>query len=136
MAFVLECGEKVYLDGQVVTGRKEYIGVKLEAFGKAGHAAFIIKNKASAIVALAHKILSLEALNGRFDGVTVNVGCIGSDIGSNTVPEYAVTDVDVRYSTLAGEDFFKTQLVELARQSKFRALCNGDPLAPADDSAK
>ncbi|MDY0092679.1 MAG: M20 family metallopeptidase [Candidatus Vecturithrix sp.] len=115
MAFVLECGG---LNGQVVTGRKGYIGVKLEAFGKAGHAAFLIKNKASAIVALAYKILSLEALNGQFDGVTVNVGCISGGIGSNTVPEYAVADVDVRYSTMAGEDFFKTQLVELARQTE------------------
>ena len=36
MAFVLECGG---LTGEVVTGRKGRIGVKLEAFGKAGHAA-------------------------------------------------------------------------------------------------
>ncbi|GAK54865.1 peptidase M20 [Candidatus Vecturithrix granuli] len=114
MAFVLECGG---LDGQVVTGRKGYIGVKLEVFGKAGHAAFITENKASAIVALAHKILALEALNGQFDGVTVNVGRISGGIGSNTVPEYAVADVDVRFSTTAGAEFFEKQRSALARQT-------------------
>ena len=114
MAFVLECGG---LDGQVVTGRKGYIGVKLEAFGKAGHAAFITENKASAIVALARKILALEALNGQFDGVTVNVGRINGGIGSNTVPEYAAADVDVRFSTTAGAEFFEEQRSALARQT-------------------
>lgn len=114
MAFVLECGG---LDGQVVTGRKGYIGVKLEAFGKAGHAAFITENKASAIVALARKILALESLNGQFDGVTVNVGRISGGIGSNTVPEYAVADVDIRFSTAAGAEFFEEQRSVLARQT-------------------
>ena len=114
MAFVLECGG---LTGEVVTGRKGRIGVKLEAFGKAGHAAFISENKPSAILALAHKIIALEALNNQYHGLTVNVGQISGGIGSNTVPDYACADVDARFINAAGSDFFKERLATITVES-------------------
>jgi len=54
-AFVLESGG---LAGELVTGRKGRISIKLDIKGKAGHAAYADKNKASAIVELAHKTIA------------------------------------------------------------------------------
>ena len=114
LAFVLECGG---LSGEVVTGRKGRIGVKLEVFGKAGHAAFITENKASAILALAHKIIALEALNGQFQGFTVNVGQIKGGIGANSIAEYARADVDVRFIDASGTDFFKERFATIVAET-------------------
>jgi glutamate carboxypeptidase len=115
MAFVLECGG---LSGEVVTGRKGRLGIRLEVFGKAGHAAFITKNKASAILALAHKIVALEALNGQREGLTVNIGRIEGGIGANSVAEYARAETDVRFITEAEADFFEERMAEIAEDGR------------------
>jgi glutamate carboxypeptidase len=115
MAFVLECGG---LSGEAVTGRKGRLGIRLEVFGKAGHAAFITRNKASAILALAHKIVALEALNGQREGLTVNVGRIEGGIGANSVAEYARAETDVRFITKAEADFFEERLAEITEDGR------------------
>lgn len=114
MAFVLECGG---LSGEVVTGRKGRIGVRLEVFGKAGHAAFASQDKPSAILALAHKIIALEALNRQVEGLTVNVGQIRGGIGANTVAEYASADVDIRIIDASGADFFRERLAAIVEET-------------------
>jgi glutamate carboxypeptidase len=111
MAFVLECGG---LDGQIVTGRKGRVGLKIEVRGQAGHAAFAGNGKASAILELAHKIIELEKLNSCIPGLTVNVGQIHGGIGPNSVAESAWAMVDVRFSSRKGEEFFQTKLDEIA----------------------
>ena len=68
-AFVLECGG---LQGEIVTGRKGNMAITLETFGKAGHAASAVKDKASAILELAHKIVAVEALNDPERKISVN----------------------------------------------------------------
>jgi glutamate carboxypeptidase len=106
-AFVLECGS---LNGGVVTGRKGRIGVHIEVWGRAGHAAFAGSEKESAIVEVAHKVIELEKLNGKSPGLTVNVGTIAGGIGSNTVPECARINVDVRFISREDIDFFEAEL--------------------------
>ncbi|MEA3340587.1 MAG: M20 family metallopeptidase, partial [Chloroflexota bacterium] len=113
MAFVLECGG---LDGQVVTGRKGRIGLKLEICGQAGHAAFAGKDKASAILELAHKTIELEKLNSCIPGLTVNVGRIQGGIGPNSIAESALAMIDVRFSSQKGADFFQAKLDEIVSQ--------------------
>ena len=93
-AFVLECGG---LQGEIVTGRKGNMAIALETFGKAGHAASAVKDKASAILELAHKIVAFEALNDPDRKISVNVGKIEGGIGRNTVPDRALATIDVRY---------------------------------------
>ena len=93
-AFVLECGG---LQGEIVTGRKGNMAITLETFGKAGHAASAVKDKASAILELAHKIIAVEALNDPERKISVNVGKIEGGIGRNTVPDRALATIDVRY---------------------------------------
>ena len=109
MAFVLECGG---LENQIVTGRKGRIGIKLETRGRAGHAAFAGKDKASAILELAHKIIELERLNNPASGMTVNVGRVNGGTGPNSVAESAWALVDVRFSSRKEVKFFNAQLDE------------------------
>jgi glutamate carboxypeptidase len=93
-ALVFECGG---LQGQVVTGRKGKLSYRLQVQGSAGHAAFVAAGtKASAILALAHLVVELEALNDSAQGVSVNVGVIQGGIGPNTVPAQAEALVDTR----------------------------------------
>ena len=56
-AFVLEAGG---LENEIVTGRKGNLTIELHIEGEAGHAAFATKNKPSAILEMAHKIIEFE----------------------------------------------------------------------------
>jgi glutamate carboxypeptidase len=50
----------------------------------------------SAILEAARLVTGLHALNGRWPGVTVNVGVIGGGTRPNVVPELCTLEVDVR----------------------------------------
>lgn len=98
IGLVYECGG---LNGEIVTGRKGKTGYTLKVHGKAGHAAFAGKNKASAIHELALKIPQLEQLNDQKKQLVVNVGVIQGGMGPNTVAEYAEALIDTRFLTVA-----------------------------------
>ncbi len=91
---VFECGG---LKGEIVTGRKGKSGYTLQVHGKAGHAAFAGKNKPSAILEMAHKIIAIEALNAPARQLVVNIGTIEGGIGPNTVPEFCSVSIDTRF---------------------------------------
>ncbi len=93
-ALVTECGGMM---GEVVTGRRGKTGYRLRVSGRAGHAAFAGKKKASAILELAGKIIALEGCNDLAGDVVVNVGRIEGGIGPNTVADHAMALVDSRY---------------------------------------
>jgi len=93
-AFVLEAGG---LENEIVTGRKGNLTIELHIEGKAGHAAFATKDKPSAILEMAHKIIEFESLNDFDKGITINVGKIDGGIGSNTIPEFSNAQVDFRF---------------------------------------
>ena len=50
----------------------------------------------SAILAAADLVSRLHGLNGRWDGVTINVGVIAGGTRPNVVPEHCSLEVDVR----------------------------------------
>ena len=114
-AFVLECGG---LDGEVVTGRKGNLSVKLDVFGKSGHAAFAGKDKASAILELAHKTIDFESLNDHDKGITVNVGTIQGGLGPNTVPEHAIAHIDFRFVEQKDYNFLREKISKIAAAQK------------------
>ncbi len=95
-AFVFECGG---LQGQVVTARKGKHGFELQCKGQAGHVGQAGAGKPSAIVELAHKIISIESLNAYERGITCNVGQVKGGTSPNTVPEEASATVDCRFVT-------------------------------------
>ena len=115
LAFVLECGG---LEGEVVTGRKGNLSLKLNVFGKAGHAAFAGQDKASAILELAYKTIDFESLNDVEKGVTVNVGKVKGGIGPNTVPEHATAHIDFRFVEQKDHNFLKEKISEIAARPK------------------
>ncbi len=117
-AFGFECGG---LQGEVATGRKGKAGYKLIVSGKAGHAAFAGKDKASAILELAHKIIALEKLNDQDRKIVVNVGVIWGGIGPNTVADYAEAEIDCRF--LSGSD--AAEIAEKITRISLQCLISG-----------
>jgi len=93
VALVLESGRE---NGDVVSARKGVSDYTIEIVGRAAHAGVEPERGRSAILEAAHKTIALQALNGRWPGVTVNVGVIRGGTRTNVVPERCVLEVDVR----------------------------------------
>jgi glutamate carboxypeptidase len=93
LALVLEAGRE---NGDIVGARKGNGMFTLEVFGKAAHAGVEPQKGANAVLALAHKIVVLQALNGTYEGLTVNCGVISGGSVPNAVPDYAKAVIDVR----------------------------------------
>lgn len=119
MAFVLEAGGK---KGEIVTGRKGRLELKLSARGQAGHAAKVVKGKKSAILDLAHLIIELEGLNGAYPGVSINIGRTDGGIVPNSVPEDAWASIDVRSPTAEGFSFFRSRLEALMERRRAEGM--------------
>ncbi|MEX1302653.1 MAG: M20 family metallopeptidase [Desulfotignum sp.] len=96
MGFVLEAGGS---GGEIVVARKGNLSVQIDVEGKSGHAAFAGRDKASAILELAHKTIAIEALHRPDQGVCANVGKVSGGIGPNTVAPHARAAVDFRFAT-------------------------------------
>jgi glutamate carboxypeptidase len=69
--------------------------------GRAAHAGIEPEKGRSAVLEAAHKTIALQALNGRWPGVTVNVGVIRGGTRPNVVPEAAELEIDLRGTTRA-----------------------------------
>ena len=83
--------------GNIVTGRKGGVFMRLEVFGKAAHSGGNFSEGTSAIGELAHKIVRLHAITDLDRGTTVNVGLIAGGQSVNTVAPYAESQIDLRY---------------------------------------
>jgi len=90
---VLECARA---NGDIVSSRKGILDAKVMIHGRAAHAGVEPEKGRSAIVAAADLATRLHALNGRWDGVTVNVGVIAGGTRPNVVAEHCSLEVDVR----------------------------------------
>jgi len=93
VCFVLECARE---NGDIVSARKGIIGMRIEISGRAAHAGVEPERGRNAILEAAHKVLALQALNGRWPGVTVNVGVIAGGTRPNVVPDRCAIEIDVR----------------------------------------
>lgn len=100
------------ISGNVVTSRKGSCVTVFEVEGVAAHAGINPAQGASAIGALALKIVALHALNGREDGVTANVGHIEGGMAANVVAPLARAQLDLRYTA----DTDLPRLLETVRQ--------------------
>ncbi|MDQ7858483.1 MAG: M20 family metallopeptidase [Armatimonadota bacterium] len=101
VCLVLEPGRP---DGSIVAARKGVARFVLAVHGKAAHAGVAPQDGASAVVALAHKIVALHALNDHAGGVSVNAIVTRGGTRANVVPDLAEAEIDVRVPTpAAGE---------------------------------
>jgi glutamate carboxypeptidase len=106
---VLECARA---NGDIVSARKGIADYHVVASGRAAHAGVEPEKGRSAILEAAHQVIALNALNGRWPGVTVNVGVIHGGSRPNVVPERAELTVDLRAVTA---DAFATAAAEVER---------------------
>jgi glutamate carboxypeptidase len=92
-ALVLECARA---NGDIVSSRKGILDTRLHVHGRAAHAGVEPEKGRNAILEAARIVTELHALNGRWPGVTVNVGVIGGGTRPNVVPDLCTLEVDVR----------------------------------------
>jgi glutamate carboxypeptidase len=93
VCFVLECARA---NGDIVSARKGTVDLRLAVHGRAAHAGVEPEKGRNAILAAAHQVIELQALNGRWPGVTLNVGVVRGGTRPNVVAEEAVLEVDLR----------------------------------------
>ena len=92
------------VSGNVVTGRKGGGSFHITVEGRAAHAGANHKDGASAIEALARKIVRLHALTDYDAGITTNVGVIKGGNTHNTVAPWAEAELDLRFVTFEQRD--------------------------------
>jgi glutamate carboxypeptidase len=97
-AFVLE-GARA--NGDIVSARKGVTDYTIRVIGRAAHAGVEPEKGANALLQAAHTIIALQELNGRWPGVTVNVGVARGGTRTNVVPAACELQVDLRSPELA-----------------------------------
>jgi glutamate carboxypeptidase len=90
--------------GNVVSGRKGGVFMKMEIAGKAAHSGGNYAEGISAIEELARKITALHAITDLTKGTTVNVGLVSGGQTVNTVAPWAKGEIDLRYVTPADRE--------------------------------
>ncbi|MFG2666606.1 M20 family metallopeptidase [Streptomyces sp. NPDC048387] len=98
-ALALECARE---NGDVVIARKGIADFRVVVTGRAAHAGIEPERGANAALAAAHLVVALQALNGRWDDVTLNVGVVRAGTRANIVCPEAELRVEVRSATTAG----------------------------------
>ncbi|MFE9931901.1 M20 family metallopeptidase [Streptomyces sp. NPDC005533] len=98
-ALALECARE---NGDVVIARKGVADFRVTVTGRAAHAGIEPERGANAALAAGHLIVALQALNGHWDDVTVNVGVVRAGTRANIVCPEAELRVEVRSATAAG----------------------------------
>lgn len=94
--FVLECARA---NGDFVSSRKGIADIRLDLRGRAAHAGVEPEKGRSAILAGAHLVTAIHALNGRWPTVTANVGVFKAGTRPNIVPDEAHLEIDLRART-------------------------------------
>jgi glutamate carboxypeptidase len=112
-ALVLESARP---NGNIVSSRKGSGNFRLHVTGRSAHAGVEPEKGVNAVVELSHRILELQKLDGLAPGVTVNVTVIGGGTASNSIPESAWADVDVRVVDRHGAQLVRKALVDMIAQ--------------------
>ena len=110
-AFVLE-GARA--NGDIVSARKGISDYTIVFHGRAAHAGVEPEKGRNAVLAAAHAIIEIQALNGRWPGVTVNVGVATGGTRTNVVPERCTLHVDIRSPVATALDEVEHEVERLA----------------------
>ena len=109
--FVLECARA---NGDIVSARKGILDTRITVEGRAAHAGVEPEKGRSAILEASRIVRDLHALNGRWPGVTVNVGVIAGGTRPNVVAERCHLEVDMRSASGEGLDAVDAAVREVA----------------------
>jgi glutamate carboxypeptidase len=88
--------ESARANGDIVSARKGITDYRITIHGRAAHAGVEPEKGRNALLEAAHKIIELQAMNGRWPGVTVNVGVARGGTRTNVVPATCELQVDLR----------------------------------------
>jgi glutamate carboxypeptidase len=114
VAFVLESARD---NGDIVSARKGIADMRMTISGRAAHAGVEPEKGRSATLEAAHKTVALHALNGRWEGVTVNVGAIHGGTRPNIVADRCEIHIDVRATSVHGLDEVQAAIRDIAETS-------------------
>ncbi|HWZ39616.1 MAG TPA: M20 family metallopeptidase [Bradyrhizobium sp.] len=103
--------------GKIVTGRKGVGRFEVFIKGAPAHAGTRPEDSRSAIRELAHVIQTLEAMNDRKRGITVNVGVVRGGTRPNVIAEEAYAEVDLRVPTIADADELVAKILDVKSRS-------------------
>ena len=95
-ALILECARA---NGDIVSARKGVADLVIDFHGRAAHAGVEPEKGRNAILAAARAVEALHALNGRWEGVTVNAGVIAGGTRPNVIAAECRLEVDLRGPT-------------------------------------
>lgn len=112
--------EPALADGALVDARKGSANFHLAVKGRAAHVGRAFNDGRSAILAAAEAALALNALNGKRDGVTFNVGAIDGGSAVNVVPERAVLRFNVRVPDAESGAWAEAEVRRVARETDAR----------------
>jgi glutamate carboxypeptidase len=104
--------------GKIVTGRKGVARFEVFVKGVASHAGTRPEDGRSAIAELANIIRTLEGMNDRKHGISVNVGVIRGGTRPNVVAEEAYAEVDMRVPTMADANEIIPQILDLKSRTE------------------
>jgi glutamate carboxypeptidase len=110
VCFVLESARS---NGDIVSARKGIADFIVRTEGRAAHAGVEPEKGRSAILELAHKTLALTALNGRWPGVTVNVGTVRGGSRPNVIAEHCEIEVDLRAPTRSDMEAAEAEIMAI-----------------------
>jgi glutamate carboxypeptidase len=110
--FVLEGARE---NGDIVSSRKGVRDTRIVFHGRAAHAGVEPERGRSATLQAAHTTIALHELNGRWPGVTVNVGVMQGGTRPNVVAERCELHVDVRAVTA---NDFEEAIEEIDRRAR------------------
>lgn len=103
--------------GNVVTGRKGGVFMRMEIHGVPAHSGVNFEQGVSAIEELARKVSAIHALTDLARGVTVNVGLISGGTSVNTVAPHAQAEIDLRYVDPHDRNGFVTEIERVVATS-------------------
>jgi glutamate carboxypeptidase len=112
--------EPAMAEGALVDARKGSGNFSLIVKGRAAHVGRAFSDGRNAVIAAADAGLALDALNGKRDGVTFNVGAIDGGGAVNVVPERAVLRFNVRSPDVEGAQWAEAEVRRIAEQTGAR----------------
>lgn len=128
------------LDGKVKTGRKGTSMYQVHIHGVASHAGLEPEKGINATTEIAHVILHLASLEDLEHGTTVVPTVLRSGNTTNTVPDHAVLDIDIRSFSIAELERVHTAIttvrpVNPGARIEVTGGINRPPLQPSSTSS-
>lgn len=103
-------------EGTLVRRRKGSAKITMIARGRAAHSGRAFHEGRNAICYLSEAILKIDALNGKREGITFNIGIIEGGEAGNVVPETACAILDIRIMNSRDEDWVLTALQDIQKE--------------------